>query len=214
MNLKEAFRYQRFLDTMLNMASAQLVKRENCLHTTEHHLLSKFGAGEEDKVIEPKETDYIGNDSMLMFALALVQERGLLSNAIDKAKAALDIDLDAAVEINKFRQRLASSIAQVLSCKSGTTTGPMIGYRLNAISGSQERYQYEVEYSAAEAFDRAAFATARRELLKDAEETSAAIDLAILTGVVEYEPPFDVTSSFDEVIAAWGAAPETEESAE
>lgn len=213
MNLKEAFRYQRFLDSLMNAASTQLVKRDNCLRTTEHHLLSKYGAGEEDKVVEPKETDYIGNDSMLLFALALVQERGLLSNAIDKAKAALDIDLDAAVEINKFRQRLASSIASVLSCKSGTTTGPMVGYRLNVVSGSQERYQYEVEYVAAEAFDRSAFTSARRELLKDAEETSAAIDLAILTCEVPYEPPFDVNASFDEILESWAEVPVVEETA-
>lgn len=203
MNLKEAFRYQKYLDALMTDASVIITRKENCLRTTETHLFSEVSSGEENKVVEPKETDYVGNDTMLAFALDLVRERGKLSYAINKAKASLDIDIDAAVETNKFRQRLAGAIASVLSCKAGKTTGPAIGYRLNVVSGSQERYQYEVEYVAAEAFDRAAFSEARRSLLAESEEASAAIDLAIVTSVVDYSPPFDVNASFDEAVQTW-----------
>lgn len=212
MNLKEAFRYQRFLEDLMECAGASLVSRDHCVRTTETHLFSKVSPDEKDEVIEPEETDYIGNDKMLSFALDLVMERGKLCLAISEAKAKLGIDIDAAVEINKFRQRLAASIASVLKNKAGKTTGPSMGYRLNVVSGSQERYQYEVEYVAAEAFDRASFASARKQLLKDAEETSARIDLAIITSEVPYEPPFDVNASFDEVVQAWSESTHKAES--
>ena len=203
MNLKEAFRYQRFLDSLMNQASAAITKRDNCVHTTETHLLSKLSFGEEDRVVEQEPTDYIGNDAMLQFALELVKERGELSLAIDETKERISLDLDAAVELNKFRQRLAASIGAALASKTGKTIGPAIGHRLNVVSGSLERYQYEVEYVASDAFDRESFAEARRQLLRDAEQTSAEIDLAIVTSEVSYVPPFDVNSSFDECVEIW-----------
>lgn len=203
MNLKEAFRYQRFLDSLMAQAGITMSRRDNCVTITEHHLLSEVGVGEEDKTVEPESTDYVGSEAMLAFSLDLVNERGKLSAAIDETKSKLNIDIDAAVELNKFRQRLAASIASVLSYKAGKTTGTAIGYRLNEVSGSQECYKYTVECVTAEAFDRDSFAAARRELLKDAEKTSAEIDLAIVTSEVPYDPPFDVNASFDEAVESW-----------
>lgn len=68
-----------------------------------------------------------------------------------------------------------------------------------------------MESVSTEAFDRSCFSAARRQLLADAEEASAAIDLAVVTVEVPYEPPYDVNASFDEVIASWNNRTTAEE---
>lgn len=203
MNLKEAFRYQKFLDSMMENARMMLCARENCMTTVENHLRSAVIPSVSDEEIRPEPTDYIGNDKMLAFALGVVEEKQKLSDAISKAKATADIDIDAAIEVNKMRQSMAASIRSVLSNKASKRKGMSYGYYFNEVSGSQERYQYEVESVSTEAFDRHSFSDARRKLLADAEAASAAIDLAVVTVEVPYEPPYDVNASFDEVIASW-----------
>ena len=41
MNLKEAFRYQNFLDRMFGAAALSIQKRDHCLTQTRNHLCSK-----------------------------------------------------------------------------------------------------------------------------------------------------------------------------
>lgn len=140
MNLKEAFRYQKFLDSMMENARMMLCVRENCMTTVEKHLRSAVIPSAPDEEITPEPTDYIGSDKMLAFSLSIVEEKQKLSDAISKAKAAAGIDIDAAIEVNKMRQSLAASLRSVLANKSSKRKGTSYGYYFNEVSGSQERY--------------------------------------------------------------------------
>ncbi len=52
MNLKEAFRYQNFLDTLLNGAVSSLTHPNHCLKVTKTHHCSKANSEAEDFVEE------------------------------------------------------------------------------------------------------------------------------------------------------------------
>ena len=73
-------------------------------------------------------------------------------------------------------------------------------YKFNA-KGNQTTYYYDVEVATAEAFDRAKAKNAVRDLISKADETSAAIDSAMINTHVEYEPPFNVNDAFEDVMA-------------
>lgn len=200
MNLKESFRYQNFLSSMINEAGASLTAPSHCLTTTKNHLRNKVNDGAADMQETVDVGEFPANDSVLDFMLFLIGEREKLTTAIGTAKASIGFDLDAAVETNKSRQQACRSINGMLRFKASKRTEKGTDYKFNA-EGNQTTYYYDVEVATAEAFDRAKAKNAVRNLISKADETSAAIDSAMINTHVEYEPPFNVNDAFEDVMA-------------
>lgn len=202
MNLKESFRYQNFLSSMINEAGSSLTTPSHCLTTTKNHLRSKVN-GDVDDVQETVDVgEFPANDSVLSFMLFLIGEREKLTTAIGVAKVSIGFDLDAAVETNKSRQQACRSINGMLRFKASKRTEKGTDYKFNA-EGNQTTYYYDVDVVTAEAFDRTKAKNAVRDLISKADETSAAIDSAMINTHVEYEPPFNVNDTFEDVMAEY-----------
>ena len=103
MNLKESFRYQNFLGSLLSSAASSLTDVQHCLTTTKTHLRNKANEDAEDVTEQVDIGEFHKNDDVLRFMLYLIDEREKLTTAIGRAKASIGFDLDAAVETNKFR---------------------------------------------------------------------------------------------------------------
>lgn len=200
MNLKESFRYQNFLSSMISGASASLVTQSHCLTTTKNHLRSKVNADASDVRETVDVGEFPANDSVLDFMLFLIGEREKLTTAIGTAKASIKFDLDAAVETNKSRQQVCRSIGMMLRSKASKRIEKGTDYKFNA-EGNQMAYYYDVEVVSAEAFDRNKAKGVMHTLTAKADEISAAIDSAMINTRVDYEPPFNVNDSFEDVIA-------------
>ena len=67
MNLKEAFRYQNFLSSLLHTAGYEIVKKEHCLKTTNRHLIKEANPELENKEEVVKTEDFIPNDVVIRF---------------------------------------------------------------------------------------------------------------------------------------------------
>ena len=95
MNLKEAFRYQKFLDAMMNQGRRSLCNPEHVLKVTKKHLRSTANADAEDmeEIVEP-DMPFFPNDDVVRFMEWLVGERQKLSVAIGQAKASVGFDND------------------------------------------------------------------------------------------------------------------------
>ena len=204
MNLKEAFRYQNFLEAMLNAALGSIRDSSHALHLTRRHLRSKVNPEAEDltETVVP-EQPFASNDDVIRFLKWLVKTREALSVAINRAKATTRIDLDAAVEANKFRQRAAKSIRSMLDYNKAYVrkeTGR--DYRFN-VAGDQTAYTYEIETTATEAFDRDEAKRVLRDLASRSDEASTEIDAAMINTQVAFTPLFDVNESFDDVMSAF-----------
>lgn len=72
-------------------------------------------------------------------------------------------------------------------------------YKFN-VEGNQTMYYYDIEVEAKEAFDRSKAKEIMRNLIQDADKTSAEIDAAMINTQVEYDAPFDVNDSFEDVM--------------
>lgn len=199
MNLKESFRYQNFLENMLAYAGNSLTDREHSLTITKNHLRKKANAEAEDMMETVDVGEFFKNDDVLKFMTMLVEERSNLTNAIGKAKASIGFDLDAAIETNKFRQTVANRVKTMLRFTASKRTERGTDYKFN-VEGNQTQYYYDIEVEANEAFDRSVAKDTMRKLILEADKVSAEIDSAMINAMVEYDAPFNVNDSFEDVM--------------
>ena len=181
MNLKEAFRYQNKLQAFLDEAQSILDRDANITKVKNTYLRRKVMAEAEDETVAAvPETEYYEQiTDIARFLLHLLDEKETLSAAIRTAKDALDIDMDSEVSLN-----------------GGS------GYRFNA-DGNQITYRCDVRRVTTINYDRKVIRAALTKLDRRADETSARIDLCLVTSDVAYTPPFDVNASFAEAFAAY-----------
>lgn len=200
MNLKESFRYQNFLDRMMREACSSITNREHAHIITRFHNKSKANPEAEDmnEVVEVE--DFVPNDDVIRFMQWLIVEREKLTKAISAAKTAVDIDIDAAVETNKFRQAAHSAVKRMLAFSSPKRTERGQDYKFNA-EGNQMPYYYEIEVTSSGAYNRSASKEFMRSIIAEADKASADIDSAMVNSEVDYTARFDVNESFEDVMA-------------
>ena len=202
MNLKESFRYQKFLDGLMMNAGSYLQHPSFCLQTTKVHLRKAVNPEAEDVTEVVDDGEFVSADTVMAFMAHLIEEREKLSIAIGAAKASIGFDMDAAIETNKFRQSLNGSIRKMLRFVGTKKKTTEMGYKFD-INGQQVPYRYDVEVTTTERYDKEAAKTMMREVIAKADEVSAAIDAALINTAVAYEPPYDVNESFDDVLEAF-----------
>ena len=200
MNLKEAFRYQNFLDRIFGAACVSIEKRDHCLTQTRNHLYNKVNPDMENVKEEVKtEEDFFANDDVIQAMLFLIEEKEKLSIAINKAKESIDMDIDAAVSVNKYRQLLNKSVAFMMRLNPCTRIETGIAQKFNS-TGDPVDYKYDVEVTSVEAYDRKAAKKIMKKVISEADKTSAAIDFVKVNTTVDYSPVFDVNDSFEDVM--------------
>lgn len=199
MNLKESFRYQNFLDSLMKEAAASIQEAGHCLKVTRTHMRNKVNPDVTDYEEIVEDEAFFANDHVIEFMMWLIAEREKLSNAITAAKASVGFDLDAAVETNKFRQSVNGAIKNMLRYSPSKRTERARDYKFN-VEGNQMPYIYDVEIVSEEAYDRASAKKHMRSIISEADKTSAKIDAALINTVVDYEPSFDVNETFNDVM--------------
>lgn len=206
MNLKEAFRYQNKLQSFLDEAQSILDRDANITKVENTYLRRKVMAEAEDETVAAvPETEYYEQiTDIARFLLHLLDEKETLSAAIRTAKDALDIDMDSEVSLNAARQSVARTFRRMndLRCSEQTIPNGGSGYRFNA-DGNQITYRCDVRRVTTINYDRKVIRATLTKLDRRADETSARIDLCLVTSDVAYTPPFDVNASFAEAFAVY-----------
>ena len=206
MNLKEAFRYQNKLQSFMDEAQAILDRDANVTKVENTYLRHKVMAEAEDEIvlIAPETEYYEQITDIAQFLLYLLNEKDKLFAAIRKAKDALDIDMDSEVSLNATRQSIARTFKRMNDLRNSeqTISNGGTGYRFNA-EGNQISYRCDVKRVTTINYDRKVIRGELSKLNKQADETSTKIDLCLVTSKVDYEPPFDVNSSFAEAFEVY-----------
>lgn len=201
MNLKESFRYLNFLDKMLESARMSVNDPSHCLKTTKTHL-KKAANPEAENVVEVVEVDnFFETDMVIKFMTYLIQVKQTLTEAIGYAKKVrATFDIDAAIATNKYRQNVCSSLRYIQKYTPSKKTERNSDYKFN-VDGNQVSYYYDVEVSKELAYDRNAAKRIMKDIIREADETSAKIDAAMISTMVDFEEPFDVNDTFEDVMA-------------
>ena len=203
MNLKEAFRFQNKLQSLMDEAQMILNDDSNVTRVENTYLRHKVMAEAADETVRVvSDSDYYEHITQLaQFLMYLLNEKAHLSAAIRKAKSALDVDMDSEVSLNAIRQSISRTFKHMNDLRSSERiiSNGGVGYRFNA-DGNQVTYKCDVKRVTTINFDRNVIRKNLERLNKTADETSAKLDLCLVTSIVDYDPPFDVNSSFSEAV--------------
>ncbi len=202
MNLKEAFRYQNKIDSLIQEAELLMSDNSNLLQTKSTYLRHKVDPSYQDEeVLEVNPSDYAAHmTDVVSMVLYLLDLKEKLSGAIRTTKNALPIDIDAEVTLNRARQQAAEILRTMANLRASEVTiaNGGYGYRFNQ-EGNQVSYKCDVKKVKTITFNRNKVRGYLTDLSRKAESVSAEIDRCVVNAVVDIEMPFDVNASFDEV---------------
>lgn len=200
MSLKESFRYQNVLDDLFNHMKILLMTQPVGKTVTETHLRSAVNHESADEVkdvtLEAKFPYTV--EQLVDFMIAVVDEKRALSVAVDRAKRA-SICIDAETNANRMLRGMAAVLSNLGKAKPSERVTRGTGFKFNA-EGNQVSYIYDVKETTTLDYDpRKMKKLARAQLIK-ADEASAALDRAMVEVMVDHEPRFNVSESFEDAV--------------
>ncbi len=206
MNLKEAFRYQNRLQSLMEEARTILCEERN-VTVQEVTLLKKrvMSEAEDETRVEEAPSDYAGRiNDVVGFLLWILSEHEKLTKAIRRTKNELRLDMDGEISLNKQRQEIAATLRGMNGIRSSerTVIGGGKGYRFNA-EGNQVAYTCDLKKVTTINFDRRQVRSAIAELERRADAVSTEIDQCAINSNVDYITPFGVNEGFDEAFEAY-----------
>ncbi len=203
MNLKEAFRYQNFLDELLGTAYSYLNNKNFVVSTVETHLKSQVNPDAKDEVIEvqkPYDVEFTPNE-LIDFVVKVVNEKEKISNIISDAKMRTEIDIDVAIALNKKKQGFARVLQSLSNIKSGEKVKNASDYKFNT-DGNQVSYYYKINEVTQIDFNRHDVRGLYKKLLKETDEVSTKLDSILINTELDFNPSWDINDSFEECVVA------------
>lgn len=201
MYLKEAFRYQNYLNELISATTSYLSGGQYTTKTVQEHLRKKANPDAENETIDlsaERVLAYTANQ-MVDFLQHLIDEKQKLTKAISEAKKCCSIDIDAEVANNRIRQSVAATLSRMGNMKPSERMTRAYAYKFNA-EGNQVQYAYEVKEVTTIDFDRNKVKGISKRLIQSADEASTAIDKAMVELAVDYTPNYSVNDSFEDAI--------------
>ena len=202
MTLKEAFTYQNFLNEIIMKGETYLSNSGFITTTKEIHKKNAANSEAEDEEIvakKPYDVDF-GVTDVIDLVVDTIREKESLAQAISTTKKNLDFDIDAAVSLNGKKQGFINTLKIMNHQKSSESTVQGSGYRINSIDGNQMRYFYDIDKVTTIDFDRNDVKGLIKKYAKDRDETSAKIELTMITANVDFNPRWDMNDTFEDII--------------
>ena len=190
MNLKEAFRFQNKLQSLMDEAEMLLEDDRNITEIKVTALHKKVMPEKENETtveVAPSEDADRIND-VAAFLLDLLSEREKLSRAIRAAKSQQPVDMDSEVSLNGKRQAIAAVFRHMVDLRNSEQllAGGATGYRFNA-DGNQVSYRCDAKRVVTINYDRNQIRAALKRLSEKADAVSAELDRCLINSEVAYE---------------------------
>ena len=201
MILKEAFRYQNYLTSLFVQATSYLSREDFITTTTQNHNRSMVNPDAQDeKISVPKvfNVGYKPND-LIDFVVKLIDEKQKLSNAITEAKKSLDMDIDAAMSMNKTKQDFISVLRRMASIKSTESEKEGTSYKFNN-DGDQVSYRYPVKEVKAIDYNRNTVKGLISKYKKETDQISITRDRIDIMTEVNYDPIWEVDMPLEDIL--------------
>ena len=201
MNLKESYRYSKFLDTLLEEAYEFLHDKSFITTTTEKHLRSKTYSEAQDETLVVKKPDVdFDTNRLIDFVVEVLDERDRLLEAIALAKSKTEFNIDNAISMNKKKQSVARLFTKMAGIKSSESVSRGTGYRFNN-EMNQVPYYYDIEKITEIDYNRNDVRNLAKKYFTQADEISSKIDAIEINTEVPFSCKWDVNDSFDNIVA-------------
>lgn len=201
MYLKEAFRYQNFINRLISQTMSYLSYDKNVTRITQEHMRKKVNLDAENETVDMttmRQFTYEVND-LIRFLEKCMEEREKLTAAISAAKSGCDVDIDAEIANNKTRQGVVSTLTRMAAIKPNEKMTRATDYKFNA-EGNQVPYTYEVKEVSTIDFDRNQVKAIAKEMAAKCDEVSADIDKIMVELAVDYTPWYSINDSYEDVV--------------
>lgn len=203
MVLKEAFRMQNYLDSLLSTAKSYLMT-DNVVSKKQEHLRTKSNADAENETVEvPKsiifENENITPITVIDLVMDILTEKEKLTDAITIAKASTEINIDSSISLNKTRQQISDVLTVLSNKKASEKVISGKAYKFNA-DGEQVPYYYDINEVTTIDYDRNKVKAIVKKLTKDCDNVSAKIDIINVTTEVDYVPKYEIGDSFEDCL--------------
>lgn len=201
MNLKEAFRYQNFLDGALNTVMSYLYDRSNLVEVKQlHHRHDTYVEAQDMEVDVTKKKAFDHPvDDIVDFMISLLGLKDELTFAISRAKRESEFDMDAAVAMNSLRQRVASTLKNMTKIKAETRDAIGQSYRFN-VEGNQVAYSYKMEETTTPVFSSEKAKKLNKNISEIADMVSTNADKFIIQTEIAFVPPYSLSDSVDDML--------------
>lgn len=198
MIMKESFRMQNHLKDLIHQAREFLTVADHVTVIRKEHLRSRSNPEAQDETeVLPRKHEMEAN-TVIGLLMDLLSEQERLTAAISRAKAAADLDIDAAIAMNKSRKNVIDHFKVLADLRASSVideTGK--GYLIN-VEGNPVHYTYPVKTIRTIDFDRTMVRGLIRRLQKESDQISTQIDLLNLTLEVDFEPKYDLMDSLED----------------
>lgn len=200
MILKEAYRYQNFLERLLYEAES-LLTQDFVTNRKQTHHRKKANPDAEDEVIEAvKKTDFDFTPMQVIdFIVKALEEKEKLSLAITTAKKTTKIDIDHSIAMNKKRQEFVGHLNNMNAIKNKEQKSRGTDYKFNQ-EGNQVPYYYDIDEVITIDFNRNDIKGLIKKLTKQCDEISITLDSLLITTEVDYTPIWDINDSLEDII--------------
>lgn len=202
MILKEAYRYQKCLSTMIGQAEALLLNNSFVTSTIQKHNRKKANSDADDETVEVDKpiTDFNAMD-VINFIADAIKEKQKISDAIVASKRNTEIDIDSSISLNKIKQEYIGYLRRLAAMDSSERKTYGTDYKFD-VDGKQTSYRYEVIETTTIDFDRNDVRGLAKKLQKECDNISSKLDLIELTTDVEFTPKWDVNDTLEEIITS------------
>ena len=199
--LREAFRYQNFLESLIQNCDRYLRDSNNVMKIVEEHHRSKVQpeAQDEKKDNIADRPLAVSANTLIDFMFRVYLEKESLSKAINEAKNQHCADMDVNMALNKTRQRIVDRLKSVAALKSRKQINRGSAYCFNN-DGNQIEYYYDIEVTSVPEFDRSKVKKLIQEMSGESDKISTRIDYYLSSVPVSFDPCFDINSSFEELV--------------
>lgn len=204
MILKEAFRYQNYLDYIITSVIAMITNKSYIMNITQEHMRAAANPDAVNETVEVKKTIVFDNaditvNKVVEFLMDIYTEKDKLTAAISAAKSTAKLDMDSAIAMNKVRKRLAHSFKYMADTKAYERDTTGYGNMFNG-EKNQVRYVYDIKEIGTIDYDRNVVKALAKKLNEQADRISADIDIANITIEVNYTPKYDLDDSLEDCL--------------
>ena len=208
MNLNEAFQFQNVLTNLGKQTDSLLRMSYNTTRTTQKHNRRSVNPDAEDAEMEvvSENACSISADNLIAFYVRVVEEKEKLARAISTAKRNLSFDFDSECAINTVRREAINRLRALNGMKPQKRTTRGSDFKFN-VNGDQVPYSYTVDETIELSFDKSSVREQMKALALRADEMSKALDQAMVSVQVAYEPLFNIHDCYEDIVAEVLASP-------
>lgn len=201
MNLKEAFTYQNFYDKLIGLVDSYLTETNSTYKRTFTHLRHAVNPEAEDVVKVEIQSEKLPYDvaTLVSFAMDVLEEKEKMYAAIRKAKESAELDLDAAIGMNKTRKNLQATLNELYKKREYDITSSGRDYKFN-VNGEQVPYNYEINETLTLEYDKKDIKKIMKSLDAKCNDVSKQVDRLNVNLAVEITPKYTLDMDLEDCL--------------